>query len=451
MEKNVTCVKIPTVLSERHEKKNLRNTLKRFIATTAVQRKSLSVREKNFKVKNALYHQLQGGEILDCKKRSIRLSPIERQALKILTGERSLNRAVTVALCAMEYLDEHYSQEQTEYIIPASPYMGWKEWYLDRHCQFMQEIKNTFPEYNDFIDLFMGSGILSENTADLNLFKSITANYYDTTHLDYFQTIRDYTVTFKCLVLNLDYATSPDGEAKREKSENNIIVSLEAMQPDKASKLLGALVFFLQQNKVLLKASQKQLKDFAEISDGSLHIQERISLMLEEVKRRKTQNKLGSKNLNSLNPTGLFKKIDCIAKEVAALKKIEIANMDAIKLLKKHAGNPKLILICDPPYFDTLEYDEAFSFEQHIQMAKLLKKHADKGGIFFYFGRITAPRSQNTNAGIDYAPRDQIYQGKYDELFLGKGFFYLDYAYDKSQGNIERVTTHHKMKDLTAY
>ena len=58
--------------------------------------------------------------------------------------------------------------------------------------------------------------------------------------------------------------------------------------------------------------------------------------------------------------------------------------------------------------------------------------------IFFYFGRITAPRSQNTNAGIDYAPRDQIYQGKYDELFLGKGFFYLDYAYDKSHGIIER-------------
>lgn len=425
--KQVTSISIPCALSERHPGLKLRSRLEEFICTTEKERKTISVGERNFEVKNAKYLQLDWYERTHCRTRSIRLSPMEKQTLKEFTGERFLHKAVIVALCAMEILDkkrqDNTNTPKPQTIIPMSPYMGMKSWFVDKNGfleTILDGLKANHPsctQYN-IIDTFMGSGILAENFANSDYFNSVTGNYYDTTDLNYFQTICAHTATFKCLVLCLDSAASPEGN---KRAKDGILDSLNAMKPDKAGKLLDVLEFFLKQNKVM------------KTSSNCPDIRQRVSWIIERAAdwKRKTGKK----------PRTLHEKADNIVAEAEALEKIRITNMDALKLLKRYAGKPEYILVCDPPYFDTREYDESFPWESHVAMEKLLRKHAKKNGAFLYFGRPTAPRSLNTKASIDYSQRDKIYEGKYDDLFRGKGYFYLDYEFDKAHGIIERIVT----------
>ena len=246
---NATSVSIPTTLLKQFSGKALVNTLKEFIGTTAKERKSLSVGEKNFKVENAAYRQLVDTKSQDRQKVSIRLFPTERQALKLLTNQKVLHNAITVALCAMMTLKDsrqnHSISQQPKPIYPATSYMGCKKWFIKMYLGIMDYIKNNFPDCKGYAEPFMGGGILVENAAVQNYFKNIVANYYDTNNLDYFQTIRTYMVFFKSLVLGLDYASSPAGEKNVAKSTAIITTSLEAMHPCKASKILDVLEFLL--------------------------------------------------------------------------------------------------------------------------------------------------------------------------------------------------------------
>jgi site-specific DNA-adenine methylase len=464
---NTTSVSIPTTLLKQFSGKALVNTLKEFIGTTAKERKSLSVGEKNFKVENAAYRQLVDTKSQDRQKVSIRLFPTERQALKLLTNQKVLHNAITVALCAMMTLKDsrqnHSISQQPKPIYPATSYMGCKKWFTKMCLGIMDYIKNNFPYCKGYAEPFMGGGILVENVAVQNYFKNIVANYYDTNNLDYFQTIRTYMVFFKSLVLGLDYASSPAGEKNVAKSTAIITTSLEAMHPCKASKILDVLEFFLGQNKIITKSYKKQLSDLKNDPDVNPNISVRISIILEcitnwkEKNAREYENKTGKKpkpqdiSKYSTQAHGLHKKVDRLAEEAAALQQIRISNKDALAFLRKYAGNPEYVLVCDPPYFDSLEYEETFSYNEHIELAKLLEKHAKTGGLFIYFGRITAPRSNDTNASICYSERDKIYKGKYGRLFRGKGFFYKDFLYKKSTGIIERVVTNLELPDYYPY
>ena len=72
---NTTSVSIPTTLLKQFSGKALVNTLKEFIGTTAKERKSLSVGEKNFKVENAAYRQLVDTKAKTGKKSASASSP----------------------------------------------------------------------------------------------------------------------------------------------------------------------------------------------------------------------------------------------------------------------------------------------------------------------------------------------------------------------------------------
>lgn len=503
MKNNVTSVSIPVILSETFPSQSMRNALLDFINTSATDRKALSVGERNFEVKNVFY-QLKKDEIDNREKRSIRLTPSEKKALAIYTDEKVLWRAVTVALCAMRFLDK---QKQTteqvqkqEPLKPASPEMGQKKWFLDTHKEVMTQIKRDNPACTRHIEPFMGSGILGENMALYETFDDLTANDLNEEKIKYFETLRKYPALFKSIITCLDYATSPEGESKKCKMTQDIMDSIKQFNKNGEywvhTELLDAMEYLLKKNKIMkLKKNSKKKEGKMQIKDESekeekicffrhpiqwvkqrfgnknmaeavtepvpepespepeqpLSAKDRISAAIDCVSEWKQKRAFKTTQLHPLKLTPMQKLVDDIGRESSALQKIEILNQDAMKIIRKNAGNPNVVLVCDPPYWDCWGYDINFNFEHHKEMAKLLQKHAKAGGFFLYFGRPTAPRSLNTNACIDYSLRDKVYEGKFDALFNGKGFFYHDYEYDKAHGVIERVVSNFKIKGFSQY
>lgn len=447
---NVTSLFIPTDLLNSFTGRELKQVLEDYINTTANERKSLSAGEKNYAVKNIIFHQDVNMKKQNCRKKSIHLSPTERNALKILTGTRELRDAVTVALCGMRALNSRHP----EHIIPASPCMGGKRWFLNEWFEIIEYIKDHYPNCTGYIEPFLGSGILAENIADK--FRSVIANYFDPQEGDYFQTIRKYPSMFKSLVLCFDRATSTLDEKQEKEIMTSIIKSLETMQPCKALKLLVALEFFLKQNKIPTKKYKTKLCNLKTTADVSLDISECVPAIFECIKEweknKRGKTEFQGQNKYPLQARGLHKKVDCLGKEANALQKIKLNNKDALTFLNKYIGKPEYLIVCDPPYFDTREYEVKFSYDKHKKLADLLKKHAEAGGCFIYFGRPQAPRSRNKKAGIDYSERDKVYKSKYDELFMGKGFFYKDYPYPYDPASIkERVTTNLRLPGYAPY
>lgn len=502
---NVTSSSVPAALLNGIAPEKISTVLRKYILTSKEERKSLSVGERNFLVENAKYNVLgipEEEKKENCKNQSIRISPVEIRTLKILTGQSKLKDAVIVALCAMVRLKESKlassnATQEKKPIKPAAPEMGSKKWFLNMHKTIIAHIKLNFPACNTHIEPFMGSGIIGENAAFWDEFDKVIGNDLNEEKISYFITIRKYAPLFKSIITCLDYATSPEYEIDKGMIVQNIMASLK--QFDKKgdywvhNEVLSALEYFLLKNKIMKirevtkKTSitseiaeqpekesisflrhpiqwikQKLGKDVTEMvvesapeleiteEEQPLSAEDRICAMISWVSEWKQKKAFKTIKMHTTKLPALQRIVDDIGREADALGKIEILNQDAMKIIKKYAGNPKVVLVCDPPYWDCLGYGTSFTFEHHKEMAKLLAKHA-KSGVFLYFGRPTAPRSLNTAAEIDYSQRDKIYMGKFNELFSGKGFFYKDYDYDKAHGVIERVVSNMALKDFSLY
>lgn len=61
--------------------------------------------------------------------------------------------------------------------------------------------------------------------------------------------------------------------------------------------------------------------------------------------------------------------------------KLDVCNMDGIDLIRKNISDPKVLIYCDPPYFNTKAYKNDWSAEDHLKFAHLLIRSQPKGVV----------------------------------------------------------------------
>ncbi len=151
-------------------------------------------------------------------------------------------------------------------------------------------------------------------------------------------------------------------------------------------------------------------------------------------------------------------KTDAIMPLHERLQNTTIYSRPALNVIKKYQKEEDTIFIVDPPYLDKDHYKDyiqtdpayedrkAFTFDDHVQLAEMLRTaHTQYGTDFIYFCRTTITRIKNrstkkiTNTDkLDSGDRHM--QGRIDDFFWGYGFYYVDVPYSKD-GTIERIIT----------
>lgn len=129
-----------------------------------------------------------------------------------------------------------------------------------------------------------------------------------------------------------------------------------------------------------------------------------------------------------------------------------ITKGDAVDVVKKYRHLDNVLFIVDPPYHDTDYYNSAkekFNDEKHENLAKELKlaKHNNNNN-FLYFCRITAPCRYKGEERLEY---NRHIKGLIDDLFYGKGFYFIDVPLDDGDGAIERIITSFDFEGATPY
>lgn len=164
----------------------------------------------------------------------------------------------------------------------------------------------------------------------------------------------------------------------------------------------------------------------------------------------------GSTFLNTMTDKNFHKKLTAIYPTHRCLKDTAILEQDLFKVIEKYRKQPNTIFIVDPPYLGTNVYKRRivshetahgknFDLPEHKRLAKLLESVKKKNGNdFIYFCRITVTRKKNkknklilTEEELKQGDKDLL--GTIDDLYFGKGFYYVDVELD--YGTTERIIT----------
>lgn len=129
-----------------------------------------------------------------------------------------------------------------------------------------------------------------------------------------------------------------------------------------------------------------------------------------------------------------------------------ITNDDAIKVIKKYRHNKNVLFIVDPPYHGADYYNSAkekFKDDKHEDLAKeLILAKQRNNNHFIYFCRITAPSRYKGEVRLEY---NRHIKGLIDDLFYGKGFYFIDIPMDDDDSTIERIITSFNFEGAKPY
>ncbi len=470
---DITSVNLPEKLLKEFPKHELCNTLKEFILLSQKERNALKIKKRNPSLNDNYYVILSPDEYNNRKCKTLRLSHAERRALLHFTKAGTLQDAIIITLCTMLRAknneektakeistDEQAKKEETP-ISTGLSVMGNKKWFLKNSKKILTEITKDKTQKLILIEPFMGSGISIVNAAHWDMFDDYICWDTDKHRINYFNIIKKYPSRFKSILMCLNSISFEQNYQDNKKVEEMIDIitdSCKLYKSDNSYKILCDLVDAIEYWMINKKIIKHSLPD-AENDYTLEEIHNKFFNLCNEMREWKEADK--QKRLNKQNEklaSGELKKarhineksinLDFVGKASSSLQKINFKQGNSLELLKKYAGKPEYIIMCDPPYIDTKGYTSEFTYEHHKELAKLLLEHQKSNGIFFYFGRPTAPRSLNTNDDIDYTERDIVYKRKYEYLFWGNGIQYKIYEYDKAHGVKEMLTTSFKVSDF---
>lgn len=165
---------------------------------------------------------------------------------------------------------------------------------------------------------------------------------------------------------------------------------------------------------------------------------------------------------NEKTPKTLLKRLDSVLPLSERLKTVTITEKDIFDVIKKYRKEGSALFFVDPIYLDanvyqsrvirtTTSHGTGFGWQEHERLAKELGKIK---GNFIYFCRTTVSRRKDKHGNlIDTSDTlrnaDIELHGKIDDLYWGRGFYYLDVPMDN--GTIERIITNFLFDGSTYY
>lgn len=139
-------------------------------------------------------------------------------------------------------------------------------------------------------------------------------------------------------------------------------------------------------------------------------------------------------------------------KQLSSNNKQTITNDDAIDVIKKYRHDKNVLFIVDPPYHGADYYNSAkekFKDDKHEDLAKeLILAKQRNNNHFIYFCRITAPSRYKGEVRLEY---NRHIKGLIDDLFYGKGFYFIDIPMDDDDSTIERIITSFNFEGAKPY
>ena len=332
----------------------------------------------------------------------IRTHSYMEQAICRLTERPSfkkedINRAVQIILYA-EYFKHNKntapavpfpktSGTQNAACCPKRPLlhvMGEKGWYGAHFTGILRQLPTGIEH---FVDVFGGSGYLTELAEQSGMFQTVLYNDDDLNKQDFFDVISKAPADFKALCLT-----------ETEESLQDILDKDESLT-ESERKVLSAAKLFLKSRPENISLG-KQLDDVK---------------LTSEIFRRVTRS-----------------------------------TTDGLAVARKYCKNANAFIAVDSPYSGTKDYDDrrtdnkkAFLDSDHQELAEMLTKSE---AIFIWFGRCTAPRGNKK----PYIPKDDIYRGKIEDLFANKGLYVRDYHY-RDWGTIERVVSNYPFEGFSKF
>ena len=252
----------------------------------------------------------------------------------------------------------------------------------------------------------MGSGIVALEACNQGCFRRIITNDNYWHKVNYIRALFHEPDTLKdiCLKLRPDHATYDEARVQKKKYEKS---TSEQVYPDIAGYY--RLSNYCEDTRPMKKSNNKPL-----------------------IKKERFLET----NQNAQN--NYRKNLDFLWDIPVSAKKVTVHSKDALDIIKENNRKNNLLFV-DPPYPETIDYENGFSTKDFENLAKDVINYK---GYFIFCCRIThSHRNCPSHKGI-YGMVDLHIKNIIDRCFFGHKLYYKDYLYTINNVNaIERVIT----------
>lgn len=291
--------------------------------------------------------------------------------------------------------------------------LGNKKWFLGE----FREILKAVPDFvKTFVEPFMGSGIVALEACNRGCFRRIITNDIYWHKANYIRALFHEPDALKGICLNLrpDHATYDKARVQIQKYEKS---TSEQVYPDIAGYY--RLLNYCEDTRPMKKSNNRPL-----------------------IKKER----FVETNPNALN--NYRNNLDYLWDIPASAKKVTVHSKDALDIIKENNRKNNLLFV-DPPYPETIDYENGFSTKDFEHLAKDVINYK---GYFIFCCRIThSHRNCPSHKGI-YGMVDLHIKNIIDRCFFGHKLYYKDYLYTINNVNaIERVITNFPFTDCYHY
>lgn len=281
--------------------------------------------------------------------------------------------------------------------------LGNKKWFLGEFREIRMAVSDSV---NTFVEPFMGSGIVALEACSQGCFRRIITNDLYWHKANYIRALFHETDALKGICLNLipDHTTYDEARVQIQKYEKS---TSEQVYPDIAGYY--RLLNYCEDTRPMKKSNNKPL-----------------------IKKER----FVETNPNALN--NYRNNLDYLWDIPASAKKVTVHSKDALDIIKENNRKNNLLFV-DPPYPETIDYENGFSTKDFENLAKDVINYK---GYFIFCCRITqSHRNCPSHKGI-YGMVDLHIKNIIDHCFFGHKLYYKDYLYTINNVNaIERVIT----------
>lgn len=281
--------------------------------------------------------------------------------------------------------------------------LGNKKWFLG---EFREILRSVPDSVKTFVEPFMGSGIVTFETCNQGCFRRIITNDIYWHKANYIRALFHEPDVLKGICLNLrpDHATYDKARVQIQKYEKS---TSKQVYPDIAGYY--RLSNYCEDTRPMKKSNNKPL-----------------------IKKERFLET----NQNAQN--NYRKNLDFLWDIPVSAKKVTVHSKDALDIIKENNRKNNLLFV-DPPYPETIDYENGFSTKDFENLAKDVINYK---GYFIFCCRIThSHRNCPSHKGI-YGMVDLHIKNIIDRCFFGHKLYYKDYLYTINNVNaIERVIT----------